>query len=41
MWQEIGGREPALIFSLFVLGFIGKAITKRIKHHFKGRLLAT
>ncbi|MGD9114659.1 MAG: hypothetical protein PVI77_20010, partial [Desulfobacterales bacterium] len=41
MWQEIGGREPALIFSLFVLGFIGKAITKRIKHHFKGRLLAS
>ena len=36
MWQEIRGRELSLIFSLFVLAFIGKVIAKRIKHHHLG-----
>jgi hypothetical protein len=36
MWREIRGRELALIFSLFVLGFIGKAIAKRIKRNHVG-----
>jgi hypothetical protein len=41
MWEEIRGRELSLIFGLFVLAFIGKAILKRIKLNFKGRLLIT
>jgi len=36
MWEEIRGRELAIIFSLFVLAFIGKAIARRIKHHHLG-----